>query len=286
MQTTYRNQYKRHDIFSCNHSAHHRFGGAVSTYYILEEKKCYPEGCINFIWRCHLLNKGHACPKKYQHVGRKCFSCKQFYEEKYCQQPSLMVAEKDYKQFLRDQEDFDFWISRLINREVQIDAQIVSIKPDLYMFQDRPRPRFRFNGWILVFNSVYIGYDLFDDTAFGWISDKTQKIFKFSSGDRFEAAGRFNFERGRLLFNRIHNIEKKDGVNNAPPDLSSIMVATETASLVPVQPEKCIRCPQGILIENEKSTQNKNQRRRNLICLKGIKNPAECLYHLAEKLRK
>ena len=285
MQSTYRNQYKRHDIFSCNHSAHYRFGGAVSTYYILQEKKCYPEGCINFIWRCHLLNKGHACPRKYQHVGRKCFSCKQFYEEKYCQQPRIRVSEDEYRQFLRDREDFDFWISQNLHQQVQIDAGLVSIKPDLQIIPNGARMRFRFRGWILVFNSVYIGYDLFDDTAFGWISDKTQKLFRFVAGDRFEAEAQFNFQSGRLLFNRIHNIEKIESGENKPPDLSRIMVATETASSIPVQPEKCIRCPQGILIENDLTDRDKSQQRRSLVCLEGVRNPLECLYHLSGKLR-
>lgn len=285
MQRIFKNQYKRHDIFSCNHSAHHRFGGAVSTYYVLQEKNCYPEGCINFIWRCYLLNKGHACPKKFTHVGKKCFSCKQFYDEKYCQQPELKVTDQQYLQFHRDKEDFDFWINEHNDRPVEIDAKIISIKPDLSIIRDQPPLRFRFNGWILVFAEVYVNYDHFQDTAFAWISKRTQESLEFAIGERFEAEARFNFVRGRLTFNRLHRIDKISSEDIQPPDINRIMVASETASIIPVQPEKCIRCEQGILIENQNLHKNRQGRRRTLVCLQGVKNPSDCLYHLQDELR-
>lgn len=280
MRKVLRNQYKRHDIFSCNHSAHQRFGGAVSTYYILSEKKCYPEGCINFIWRCRLLNKGHACPKKYNHVGRKCFSCKEYYEEKFCQQPKLKVSEEEYREFLREKEDFDHWISQHRGQDVEIDTKIAAINPSLIMTNGGKKPRFRFNGWILVFDNLHVNYDLFDDTAFAWISPKTQENFLFGRGASFEATARFNFEHGRLIFNRIRRFEIKSPGIEDPPDINEIMVATQTASRFPVQTEKCIHCPEGVLVDNVDYKKTRNGRRRNLVCLKGVKNPSECIYHL------
>ncbi|MBD3217110.1 MAG: hypothetical protein GF310_02455 [candidate division Zixibacteria bacterium] len=284
MRKILKNQYKRHDIFTCNHSAHHRFGGNVSTYYILSEKECYPEGCINFIWRCRLLNKGHACPKKFTHVGRKCFSCKEYYEEKYCQQPKLKVCDDEYREFLREKEDFDHWVSQYNGREVEIDAGVSAINPSLIMTNGGKKPKFRFNGWILVFESVHVDYDLFDDTAFGWISQKTQRGLQLGRGASFEAKAKFNFERGRLRFNRIHNFEIKSAGFEAPPDINEIMVATQTASRFPVQPDKCIHCPEGVLVDNVDFKKTRNGRRRNLVCLQGVKNPSECIYHLSEIL--
>ncbi len=285
MQNIYRNQYKRHDIFSCNHSDHHRFGGNVSTYYVLSEKNCYPQGCINFIWRCRLLNKGHSCPKKFTHVGRKCFSCKEYYEEKYCQAPRLKVSDEKYREFLREKEDFDHWVSQNDGRLVEIDAEIVSIKPNLIPSNGGPPQKFRFNGWILVLDGVYVNYDLFDDTAFAWISQKTQERFGFRDGDIFEAQARFNFSYGRLIFNRTHNIEIKQRGEGIQPEMSDIIAATQTATKIPVQPEKCIRCSQGILVENNNLRKDKDGRRRSLICLEGIRNPSECIYHLEDKLQ-
>jgi hypothetical protein len=284
MQRIFKNQYKRHDIFSCNHSSHFRFGGAVSTYYILSEKKCYPEGCINFIWKCRLLNKGHACPKKFTHVGRKCFSCKHYYEEKYCQQPKLKVDREDYEKFLRDKDDFDHWLGQNENRQVEIEAVISGIKPNLITNGPHKGSRLRFNGWILVFDNVYVDYDLFDDTAFAWISERAQERCQFTDGTRFEARAKFNFERGRLIFNRLHGIEIKKTGDGIPPDLNKIMVAAETASRIPVQPEKCLRCPEGVLIDKAEERRNNSGRKRQLICLRGVKNPSECIYHLTPLL--
>jgi len=285
MQKVFTNQYKRHDIFSCNHSAHHRFGGAVSTYYILEEKRCYPEGCINFVWRCRLLNKGHACPKKYTHVGKKCFSCKQFYEDKYIQQPRLLVSPQDFQNYLREKEDFDHWISQHEGRSVQIDARVTGIKPDLVAYIHRGRRNFRPDGWILVFDKVYINYDLFDDAAFAWISIKAQEKLAFSAGQRFEARARFTFQRGRLIFRRLHNIEITEQGESPAPDLNEILVAAETATEFPVQPDKCIGCPEGILVEKGIPQNIRNAPRRSLVCLRGQNNPADCIRHLEPLLK-
>jgi len=284
MQRILKNQYKRHDIFTCNHSAHQRFGGKISTYYILTEKECYPEGCINFVWRCQLLNKGHACPKKFTHVGRKCFSCKHFYEEKYCRQPKLNVSEDEYRDFLRDREDFDFWIDSLKGREVEIEAEISSVKPDLWKQVRNGRESYKFDGWILVFHKIYINYDLFDDTAFAWISNKTQQRYKFATGDHFEAQARFNFQRGRLVFNRVHRVDMKYKSDSAPPNLNRILVAAETALSFPVQPEKCIHCSEGVLVENMNHEKDKHGRRRYLVCLMGQKNPNDCVHHLVSQI--
>ena len=285
MRNVYTNQYKRHDIFSCNHSAHHRFAGMVSTYYILEEKKCYPEGCINFIWRCRLLNKGHACPKKFTHVGRKCFSCKHYYEEKYMQQPKLLVSPEEFQTYLREKEDFDYWIEKNNGRLVAIDAEISAVKPDLSARIGRGRQSFHLDGWILVFDKVYVGYDLFDDTAFARISIKAQDKWQFSAGCKFEAKARFRFQRGRLIFNRLHDIEIVMPGDGDTPDPNRILVATQTATEFPVQPEKCLSCPEGVLVEKTLDRREKNGPKRILVCLRGEKNPADCLYHLAPLLK-
>ncbi len=286
MQKIFKNQYKRHDIFSCNHSSHFRFGGAVSTYYILSEKKCYPEGCINFIWKCRLLNKGHACPKKFTHVGRKCFSCKQYYEEKYCQQPRLKVSQEEYDKFLLDKEDFDYWLDQNQGREVEIEAELAGVKPNLIANGSHRGRRLRFSGWILIFRGVYVDYDFFEDTAFAWISEKTQDRWSFSAGARFEARAKFNFQRGRLVFNRLHQVEIKRRGKTDPPDINRILVAAETATGFPVQPEKCLKCPEGMLVENAGNSRDSNGPKRQMICLRGVKNPSECIHHLTQLLNK
>ena len=77
-----KNQYKRTDIFRCVHDVHQKFQNRISVYHILKEKQCYPQGCFYFRWRCKQLNKKNKCYRGFFHVGRKCFGCRDFYDEK------------------------------------------------------------------------------------------------------------------------------------------------------------------------------------------------------------
>jgi len=277
MQRIFKNQYKRHDIFACHHAAHHRFGGEVSTYYILEEKKCHPEGCINFIWRCRLLNKGHACPKKYTHEGRKCFSCKQFFEEKYQQTPQLKISPEAYQEFLREKEDFDHWVESHRGRLVELDGEIIGLKPDLIMLSSGVRPKLNFRGWLLVFKRIYINYDLFEDIAFAQVGRSLQERIRFAQGDQLEARARFGFQRGRLILNHLQRIEFKSRGKSSSPAWNETLTAAQMATAIPAQPEKCILCPDGVLVESDLAENQTNGPRRRLICLKGVINPINCI---------
>jgi hypothetical protein len=67
------NQYKRQDIFRCTHDSHSRFNHAVSTYHVLKVKRCFPDGCTYFRWKCRNLNKGISCTKKISSCGPALF---------------------------------------------------------------------------------------------------------------------------------------------------------------------------------------------------------------------
>jgi hypothetical protein len=201
------------------------------------------------------------------------------------QQPKLLVSPENYQEYLREKEDFDYWIEKNSGRDVAIDAEISGVKPDLSAYHSGGRKNFRLDGWILVFEKVYVGYDLFDDTAFAWISTKAQDKWSFSAGCKFEAKARFTFQRGRLIFKRLHNIEILTDGDGSAPDPNRILVAAQTASEFPLQPEKCVNCPEGVLVEKTMTGRRQNGPRRSLVCLQGEKNPADCLYHLAPLLK-
>ena len=76
------NPYKRTDIFRCKYPAHARFEHQVSTYHVLRVKNCFPQGCLSFKWRCELMDKGKRCIKGFKFIGKKCFGCRFFYDEK------------------------------------------------------------------------------------------------------------------------------------------------------------------------------------------------------------
>ncbi len=283
MRKIYTNLYKRPDIFSCPHSSHHRFGSVVTPHHILNEKKCYPEGCISFIWKCRLLDKGHSCPKKFKHVGRKCFSCKHYYEEKYIQQPKLKISDEEYGQFKRDLENLDYWLEDLVGREVELEATVVAIKPNLRAYGNPGRERYAFVNWLVIFRSAHVGFDLFDDTCFARISDKTQSRFKLAHGDRILCRATMTFDRGRLIFVRLHNIELESAGYDPSWNQADVEVAAATAKRIDIQTEKCLNCEYGCLIDmNVSSRQNGN---RSLLCLAGQKIPEDCVYPLLKQLK-
>ncbi|MDH7501060.1 MAG: hypothetical protein QHH30_11840, partial [candidate division NC10 bacterium] len=65
-----RNLYKRMDVFRCSQDGHEHFESAVSVYHVLRERRCYPEGCIYFLWRCRHPLREKGCPRGFHHVGR------------------------------------------------------------------------------------------------------------------------------------------------------------------------------------------------------------------------
>jgi len=277
MRRIFRNHYKRPDIFSCHHSSHHRFGSAVTPHHILNEKKCYPNGCIVFKWKCRRLDKGHACPKKFGHVGRKCFSCKEFFEDKYMQAPQLRISEDEYARFRTNLEDLDFWLNGIVGNEIELEATFAAVKPNLRASGTRNQ-FYHFVNWLAIFESAHVNYDLFDDACFARMSEKTQSRYRFKEGDRILCRATPIFDRGRLIFTRLHGIEATTNHGNPEWDRARVEVAAATASRIDMQTEKCLACRYGCLIDmngNGRSPQN-----RSLLCLAGQKLPEECAYPL------
>jgi hypothetical protein len=283
MRKIYTNLYKRPDIFSCPHSAHHKFGGVVTPYHVLAEKKCYPDGCMVFVWKCRLLDKGHACPKKFKHVGRECFSCRQFFEEKYHQKPRLRVSENEFDKFGSGLEDLEFWLDRVVGRELEVEATIRTVKPNFRSVGGPKRDRYLFTNWLAVLDSAHIGYDLFDDVCFARLSDRTEARFRLCEGDHFVCRATPVFDRGRLIFTRLHDFEVTDGGSEPDWDRATAEVAAATAVRLRIQAERCLGCRYGCLID--RMYRDKRNGSRELLCLAGQKLPEECVYPLTKFLR-
>jgi hypothetical protein len=254
----------------------------VTPHHILTEKKCYPDGCMVFVWKCRLLDKGHACPKKYKHVGRNCFSCKQFFEEKYQQQPRLKISEQEYDEFLRQLEDLDYWLDSIVGRKIELEGTIKTVKPNFRAVGFKSRERYVFSNWLVVFESAHIGYDLFDDICFARLSEKTQARFRFSEGSHLLCCAVPMFDRGRLIFTRLHNIETADDGVQPEWDRADAEVAAATATKLNIQTEKCLGCRFGSLID--RNNYDRNSRSRSLLCLAGQRLPEECAYPLMRHL--
>jgi hypothetical protein len=279
------NQYKRQDVFQCSHKAHYRFEKNVSVYHVLKEKKCYPEGCIYFLWKCHLLNKGNSCPKGYKHVGRDCFSCKNYFDEKVVYQPEKVLDSEQHKKFERDLEEFEGWLDENVGRWVEFSGTVNSVKPHFRKIRLGSKETLSFPGFLISFNEGYLDRVFFQDHIFVTTSRRTQQNLKFAKGDEVEFQARIRTDRGRIVLDRIRYVDFQNKEEGKSWTLSQALVAKNTGKEIDCQPEKCMMCENGCLLDVVEKTDRSSGVRRHLFCMAGMENPEECVYHLAKKIK-
>jgi hypothetical protein len=278
------NQYKRRDVFRCSHKAHFRFEKNVSVYHVLKEKECFPEGCIYFLWKCHLLNKGNSCPKKYQHVGRDCFSCKHYFEEKIMHQPELLPDEEGYRKFKLDLEEFEEWLQGTMGKWVEFSGTVNSVKPHFRKIRYGAKDALSFSGFLISFKEGYLDRVFFEDHIFVTVSRITQQNLKFAPGDEVDFKARLRTDRGRIVLERIRYVEFLHKEKGNSMSLSQALVAKNTAKEIDCQPEKCMMCENGCLLDVVEKTDKSSPIKRHLFCLAGVDNPEECIYHGVKKI--
>lgn len=275
--------YKIRGLFHCNHPLHRRFDSEVSPYHVLRDKKCYPEGCVEFLWRCRLSGKGKKCPRGYRHVGRNCFSCKQYYEIKVCRTPETNLDEKELAQYFKDLDEFEFWLSGLEDKKVEFSGTIADINPSLQMFRDNGRSSTRLNGFIITFDSGHIGIDLFDDPLYLRIGSTFLARWRPAPGDQLEFRALLAIERGRMVLSRPTGIELTRGDSEPVTDFSKALVARATGRIVRDDISLCRHCQYGSLLDVHELRPKENHYRR-FYCLKGNENAASCPVRLSQIL--
>lgn len=280
------NQYKRQDVFRCPHGAHFRFEKSVSVHHVLKEKKCFPQGCIYFLWKCHLLNKGHSCPKKYQHVGRGCFSCKQYFDEKLNYQPETLLDPEQYQKFERELEEFEDWLEQTVGKWVEFSGTVNSVKPHFRKITFGKKETLSFPGFLISFTEGYLDRVFFKDHIFVSVSRRTQQNLRFARGDEVEFQARLRTDRGRIVLDRIRHVDFQNKEEGTSWTLSQALVAKNTGTELDCQPEKCMMCEKGCLLDVVEKTEKSSPVKRHLFCLAGVENPEECVYKLAKKMEK
>ncbi len=237
-----------------------------------------------------MLNKGNGCPKKYKHVGKSCFSCKYYYEEKLCYQPEVLLPDKDFKIFQRELEDYDHWLDQLLGKKVAARGLISSIKPHFRKNILHKKEQISFLGFLTSFKSGYIDRVFFDDHFYLNLTPKIQRKHKIVPGGRIDFRAKLKTDRGRIVFYAPEEIEiiPKDPQENLPDnfkwDLGEILVAMKTGTEFDVQPEKCFACDKGILLDICEEDSRGKRNYRHIFCLQGTKNPENCLYDLKRKI--
>ncbi len=277
-----KNAYKRLDIFICRHEAHNGFQSKMSVYHILKEKRCFPHGCVYYKWKCKLMNKGKACYRGYQYVGKNCPGCRYFYEETVHCFPELAVEESQYRDFLNELHHFEDWIQDHEGKEWEIHGRVYGVKPRFEKSIFPRGERVSFRGFLLIFQGVYIERTLIQDFVYAHISERMQKARKFGKGDVLTARATLVIDRGRLVLKKLRRIELEERGEPGEWTRSRALVARETATTFSFQPPGCIQCPFGVLVDVSHH-RNGRSMHRELFCLKGIQNHHGC--HIRARYR-
>jgi hypothetical protein len=280
------NEYKRHDVFRCSQEAHKRFEGNVSVYHVLKEKSCYPQGCLYFGWHCVLLEKGNRCIHRYQYVGKNCKGCTYFTEEKIHFQPELLLNEDEYKDFLEELGDFETWLDSVRFKRQSLGGQIDCVKPWFEQILQHKANHVQLRGYLLVFKKGFIDKELFEDTFYVRVSEKLMQTFQFVPRMKVEMEGELREDRGRIIIYKPRKVEVMENGFGNPLNREQVLVAIKTSTHLKDQPEQCLACPWGALIDVVDRRSLKEKWYRNLYCMKGVVDPDMCAAQVLESLDK
>lgn len=237
-----------------------------------------------FKWSCVLKNKGKRCPRGFNYVGRLCEGCTHYLDEKINYQPRILISGDEFERFKTDIEEFDEWISEHQDHDLNIWCDISSVKPRFKKILHTGKGQLRLDGYLIVVRQGFIGMTEFDDYFYVNISPNQQDRHRFAPNDKFEALGRMTFHHGRVVFNRIWAVEFEQRSRAETWNNSRALVARSSATEFNTQPESCIRCPKGALVDTVENNNGEKRFRRSMYCLEGVKDPQACYIFALEKI--
>jgi len=271
------NQYKRCDVFLCQQDGHKRFDHRVSVYHVLKQKGCYPYGCVSFRWKCSRLHKGSSCPRGFHRVGRMCFGCKFFSDEKIIHRPKFLLPPDKFEAFKRELRSFETWLEGLRGRQVNYSGKVFSVKPHMTIDPSR-NSRLSFHGFLVVLYDGFVNLVHFHDFCYLRVSGRTQERYRFQRGDQVDFFARLGESRGRIILTRSNRIDVDHETEGVWLNESRARVALRTGAFIDGQPEKCLNCEKGCLIDVRDERGGDTRIHRRLFCLEGIRDPGICPY--------
>jgi len=271
-----KNLYKNTEIFRCVHESHRYYKNKVSVYHILKEKSCFPHGCVYFRWKCKQLSKKAKCNRGYSHVGRKCSNCKDYYEEKIHNYPELQISKLEYENFMKELIKFEDWIEEWQFKPIEFAGTVAEIKPH-FRQKIYPKSKFlSFHGYIAILTPVFLGWQRFEDPVYAFISNKYLQKLRLGKGAEIEGIGEMAVDYGRLILRRTRNIEITREGEKFYWNEQKVLLSRETATEFRIQPETCVGCGFGALVDVEYLRDHHSHSRRTLFCLKGMADFRDC----------
>lgn len=271
-----KNPYKNTEIFRCIHESHRGFKNKISVYHILKEKSCFPNGCIYFHWKCKQLSKKSKCHRGFSYVWRKCTSCKDFYEEKIHNFPELQISSQEFQDFMKELRHFEDWLEEVQYKWIEFAGRVVKIKPH---FRQKIYPKasfLSFCGYLIILTPAFLEWERFEDPVYAYISGKYLQQLKLGNGAEIEGMGQLGIDRGRVVMKRMKNIEVTEAGKETFWNEQKVLLSKETATEFPTQPEGCVGCEFGALVDVEYKRDHHSYPRRKLFCLKGIADFRDC----------
>jgi len=272
-----KNLYKNKEIFICKHDIHQHFSSQMSVYHVLEDKNCYPDGCIYFKWKCKILAKKKKCHRNFSFVGKECFSCQYFFEEKIHQYPQIQLNDSEKNSFLSDYDDFIDWIHEIKNQRILCEGKVYSIRPNFTIRFNNQKLIPDINGFLVTFEEGFIQNILFEDRFFLHISADLQNKLRIRREDEIEFQADLKVKKGKFEFFKPGKINFYLRGTDRAPTKSEALVSLNTATLFNDQPIKCKQCQYSILPEIQGKTSGV---KRALICTKGIVDDNYCTINL------
>lgn len=268
-----KNLYKQAHTFRCVHEAHRHFNSEMSPFHILSKKNCFPHGCVYFHWQCRLLAKQKKCFRGFTTVGRECFNCKYFYEEKQHQYPQFIENGQNQDTFMQAFEEFEEWINELQNKRINVEGTVAAVTPELSLKYSGRQLQLQMNGFVVRFDQGFIDNQLFADPFYLSISAMSQNKLQLRENDELEFDAGLLIDRGRFKFIRPGRFQFYQRGENRALRRNDVLVALRTYSIQKNQPLKCMRCAYGQLVDAEN---RKNGPSRLTVCLQGIADYRYC----------
>jgi hypothetical protein len=269
-----KNPLKR-DVFRCGHPSHRRFGGKVSAFHVIREKACFPDGCLVFLWRCEIKEKGGRCVRGFEHTGKLCRGCTHYGEEKLHFQPRSVLTPKEETAFREDLETYEAWLDGVRGKRFSVAGEIKTIKPWLEKTVGA-ETHWRIRGHLLILKDGFIGLDRFEDAVFVRVPDSMMRIHGFASGMFVEMSGEIGEDRGRLIVNHPRSVELSGTGSGHPPERNAMAVAAKLSTRMDDQPDRCLECRYGLLVDIEDGRKSVVKRRRELYCIQGAAESENC----------
>lgn len=216
-------------------------------------------------------------------MGKDCFTCKYYYEEKICRKPEALVDPETLKKFLDDLKDYEYWLSTVEGKRISFSGTVTTVYPSFVMTIDNHRSSVRMNGFLITFARGYIGYDLFDDAIYLHIGKKFLAKWQTVPGDELEFKAEFTCDRGRVILFRPTEVEIVKNEGKPVINYSKALVGKITGAIVKDDIGNCQKCPFGALLDVEILRPKRNSYRR-FYCLRGVEYSKDCPVRLEQKL--